>query len=85
MVNGDDRLARRILYGRSSANIRFNDLVAYLRRLGFKERIKGSHHIFYMDGIRDQLNLQPLRGQAKAYQVQQVRRYIDKHNILRGE
>ena len=85
MVNGDDRLARRILYGRSAANIRFNDLVTYLRRLGFKERIKGSHHIFYMDNIQDQLNLQPSRGQAKAYQVQQVRKYIEKHNILRGE
>ncbi len=82
-MNGDDRLARRILYG-SSANIRFSDLVAYLRRLGFKERVKGSHHIFYMDGIPDQLNLQPLRGQAKVYQVRQVRRYLERHNIPGG-
>jgi predicted RNA binding protein YcfA (HicA-like mRNA interferase family) len=56
-----------------------------LNDLGFSERIKGDHHIFYKDGIEEIINLQPLRdGKAKAYQVKQVRRIILKYK-LHGE
>ena len=72
---------RRILDGGSDANIRFNDLCALLRRLGFDERIRGSHHIFTRDDVDGILNLQPLGSDAKVYQVQQVRRFILKHGL----
>ena len=75
------RLMRRILDGRSDANIRFNDLRALLHRLGFDERISGCHHIFSRDDLAGVLNLQPIRGDAKAYQVKQVRQFIQGHGL----
>ena len=75
------RLMRRILDGRSDANIRFNDLRALLHRLGFDERISGSHHIFTRDGLEGVLNLQPMGSDGKAYQVKQVRQFIQYHGL----
>jgi hypothetical protein len=42
-------------------------------RLGFAERIKGSHHIFTREGVEEILNLQPCQSWAKPYQAKQVR------------
>ena len=50
---------QRILSGNADSNIRLNDLCALLRRLGFDERIRGSHHIFSRDDLEGVLNLQP--------------------------
>ena len=36
----------KVLSGLADANIRFNDLRKLLIKLGFKERIKGDHHIY---------------------------------------
>ena len=47
-----ERLVRTILLGRSDANIRFSDLRALMRYLGFQERVRGSHHLFDKEGIR---------------------------------
>ena len=63
----------RVLRGSADANIRFDDLRALLTHLGFAERIRGGHHIFTRDGVAEILNLQPRGGNAKAYQVKQVR------------
>jgi hypothetical protein len=52
-----DRLLLQILRGTSDANISFDDLRRLLRRLGFEERIRGSHHIFRKPGIEEKLNL----------------------------
>ncbi len=52
-----------------------------LRRLGFEERIRGSHHIFTKEGIEEILNLQPKGSQVKAYQVKQVRTVILKYQL----
>ena len=65
-----------ILRGRSDANIRFTELRALLFHLGFSERIRGSHHLFDKDGIMEIVNLQSKGGQAKPYQVRQVRHLI---------
>jgi HicA toxin of bacterial toxin-antitoxin, len=54
-----ESILSRVLRGSSDANIRFNDLRALLLRLGFEERIKGSHHIFTREGVHEILNLQP--------------------------
>lgn len=76
-----DKLLVKILRGTSDANIPFDQLCQLLRRLGFDERIRGSHHIFTKEGVEEILNLQPKRSQAKAYQVKQVRAVILKYQL----
>src|SRR2546428_244213 len=49
----------KILSGTSDANVTFTELCNLLDQLGFKRRVKGSHHIFYKDGIEEIINLQP--------------------------
>ncbi len=75
----------KVLQGTSDANIRFGDLRALLAALGFEERIKGSHHIFNIEGREAALNLQPKGSRAKAYQVRQVRQIIIEHRLARDE
>ena len=79
-----DRLIQRILRGDSDRNIRFDELRQLLHYLGFDERTRGSHHIFIREGVEERLNLQRDDGQAKSYQVRQVRAIILKYQ-LRGE
>lgn len=71
-----EKLLEDVLTGRADAGVRFSDLVWLLTRLGFSERIKGDHHIFTRDGVRDILNVQPRGTMAKPYQVKQVRQVI---------
>ncbi len=59
----------------------FADLCQLLRRLGFEERMRGSHHIFTRDDIAEILNLQPSGSNAKPYQVKQVRGVILKYRL----
>jgi predicted RNA binding protein YcfA (HicA-like mRNA interferase family) len=74
-----------MLSGRSDAAIEFEELRRLLLRLGFSERVRGSHHIFTKDGIQEILNLQPRGRQAKPYQVRQVRGVILKHRLAGDE
>ena len=67
--------------GVSDANIEFDGLCGLLRRMGFDERIRGSHHIFSMDGVVEILNLQPCGSHAKPYQVKQVRNLILRYRL----
>jgi predicted RNA binding protein YcfA (HicA-like mRNA interferase family) len=75
-VGKHEKLLVAILRGASDANIPFEGLCALLKRLGFDERIRGSHHIFTKTGIEEILNLQPKGSKAKPYQVKQVRGVI---------
>ncbi len=68
-----DKTLDRILRGTSDANIAFDELCALLRRLGFQERSRGSHHIFERPDVNPPINLQPAGKHAKPYQVRQVR------------
>jgi hypothetical protein len=76
-----DKLLSQILRGTSDANIAFDDLCWLLRRLGFEERTRGSHHIFRKPGVEDKINLQRDDGDAKPYQVRQVRHIILKYGL----
>ena len=76
-----DDLVARILRGTSDANIAFNDLRQLLRRLGFEERIRGSHHMFRKAGVEEKINLQREGSKAKVYQVRQVRATILKYKL----
>jgi predicted RNA binding protein YcfA (HicA-like mRNA interferase family) len=67
--------------GASDANVNFEELCQFLTRLGFNERIRGSHHIFTKEDIEEILNLQPKQGKAKPYQVKQVREVILKYQL----
>jgi hypothetical protein len=82
----DDKLLSRILGGLSDRNIKFRDLSKLLGDLGFKERVKGDHHIYYREGVEEIINLQPLKGgMAKPYQVRQVRMMILKYKLHGGD
>ncbi len=76
-----DKLLRRVLSGRSDANIAFDDLCQLMRALGFDERISGSHHVFRKAGVEERVNLQRDDSRAKAYQVRQVRNVIAKYGL----
>lgn len=69
------------LEGHSHANIRFGDLRALLLRLGFTERVRGSHHIFRKAGVPDMINLQSQGGQVKPYQARQVRSIVIRYEL----
>ena len=81
MMDRNDRLQQRILSGQSDANIRFDDLRLFLLRLGFVERVRGSHHVFRKEGVRERLNLQRDGSHAKPYQVRQVRQVILRYRL----
>jgi len=76
-----EKVLLQILQGASDANIAFNDLSQLLRRLGFEERVRGSHHLFRKAGIEEKINLQKDGNKAKVYQVRQVRIIILKYNL----
>jgi predicted RNA binding protein YcfA (HicA-like mRNA interferase family) len=76
------KIYEKILTGQADANVRFDDLRRLLLAAGFDERTKGSHSIFTHSRVEEIVNLQPLKdGQAKAYQVKQVRQILTKHQL----
>ena len=78
----DKKILLKILSGLSDKNIRFQDMRKLLNDFKFSERVKGSHYIFYKDGIQEIINIQPLKDRkAKPYQVKQVRDIIIKYKL----
>jgi len=75
------KLKAKILAGGSDANVEFSALRQLLLRLGFNERVKGSHHLFTRNGMAEILNLQLKGSHAKAYQVKQVRDILVKYRL----
>jgi len=65
----------------SDANIPFEQLCQLLIKLGFEQRIKGSHHIFVKADVEEILNTQPKGSQAKAFQVKQISEVILKYKL----
>lgn len=62
-----EKLLLQILTRASEANIAFLDLCELMRRLGFEERIRGSHHLFRKDGVEERINFQREGNKAKVY------------------
>jgi hypothetical protein len=52
-----EKLLFKVLRGTSDANISFNDLCGLVKRFGFEERTRGSHHVFRKEGIEEKINL----------------------------
>ena len=77
-----EKLAARSLRGRSDKNFAFDDLCYVLERAGFQSRSgRGSHRIYYKDGVVEIVNIQPRNAKAKPYQVKQVRELLLKYKI----
>lgn len=75
-------ILEKVLSGVADTNIRFSELRKLVLSLGFKERIKGDHHIYSKTGITEIINIQPLKdGKAKPYQIKQVRNLIQKYKL----
>ncbi len=74
----------RVLDGTSDKNFAFIDLCNLLKKLGFEERIKGSHHIFWRNGIEEIINIQVGKdGNSKPYQIKQVREIIIFYKLVK--
>jgi hypothetical protein len=80
-VSRHEKTLLKILRGGSDANIDFSDLRGLLLHLGFGERVRGSHHIFFKSGIEELINVQRAGNQAKPYQVRQVRSVLTKYGL----
>ncbi len=78
-----EKLAAKLLTGRSDKNFSFDDLCYVIERAGFEPRGgKGSHRIYAREGVVEIINVQPRDGgQAKPYQVKQVRELLVKYKI----
>lgn len=76
-----EKIIQKLLSG-NDQNFEFNDLCNLLETLGFDNRIKGSHHIYFKKGITEIINLQPRNKKAKPYQVKQVREILIKYNLI---
>jgi hypothetical protein len=75
------KLRQKIMVGNSDGNIDFQSLCHLLIRLGFEERIKGSHHIFLRDDVAEIINLQAKGSVAKPYQVRQMREILVQYRL----
>ena len=78
------RLLQRALS--SPQNLRFQEMVALVEAFGFRlSRVKGSHHIFVHPDVRELINIQDVRGQAKPYQVRQFLKLVERYNLEPGD
>ncbi len=74
------KILAKILAG--SKNIRFADMTRLVMAFGFHlSRTSGSHHIFTHPGIPELVNLQEAGGEAKAYQVRQFLKLVERYNL----
>ena len=76
------KILNAVLSGRSDVNVAFRDLQRLLRAMGFSERIRGDHYIYWRDAMIEIINIQPgTGGKAKPYQVKQVRQLVVKYHL----
>ena len=66
--------------------LRFSEARRLAEAFGFQHtRTSGSHFIFTHPGIPELINLQDVRGQAKAYQVRQLLKLVERYNLELGD
>ena len=74
------KLLKKLIAG--SKNIRFNEATTIAEAFGFRlDRISGSHHILLHPDLPELVNLQNVKGKAKPYQIKQLLKIIEKHNL----
>jgi len=63
-------------------NVPFPDFQKLLEACGFElDRVRGSHHIYLHPQVAEKLNLQPVRGEAKPYQIRQFLALAEKYHL----
>ena len=83
-MSSTSKVMIKVLSGRADRNISFSALCALLSALGFEKRTKGDHHIYTRYDVEEIVNIQPRGGDAKPYQVRQVRNLIVKYKLGLG-
>lgn len=67
-------------------NVRFSDFCRLIEWSGFVYKGgKGSHRIYFHPGVREILDLQPMGGEAKPYQVRQFLRLVEHYGLIGGK
>jgi hypothetical protein len=81
----ENNMDKRHLLEELEANpkkIRFTRVCQIAEEFGFQTRKgSGSHRVYYHDGVREILNFQNEGGWAKAYQVKQLIKIIERYNF----
>lgn len=63
-------------------NVDFDDFVQLVEAFGFVERgSRGSHRFFARPGVAELLNLQPMKGKAKPYQIRQFLQLVEAYYL----
>jgi predicted RNA binding protein YcfA (HicA-like mRNA interferase family) len=79
------RLLARVARG-ELANVSFSDMQRLAEAFGFElRRTTGSHHIYIHPEVRELVNLQDARGQAKPYQIRQFLRLVERYALSLGD
>ncbi len=74
------RFLKKILTNKQ--NVSFNDFKNLVEGFGFRlDRVKGSHHIFINHAVKELINIQNVKGQAKPYQISQFLSPVEKYNL----
>ena len=81
-MSREEKLLERLRNFQRDNGWDFDELCHLLQRLGFEMRVAGSHHFFRKATMRDVINFQPRGGQAKPYQVRQVREVLKANRLL---
>ncbi|MBI2848845.1 MAG: type II toxin-antitoxin system HicA family toxin [Chloroflexi bacterium] len=79
-------MKRRQLLARLSQgalhNVAFEDMVDLVEGFGFRlVRTPGRHRIYSRPGIPEVVNLQPVRGEAKPYQIRQFLDLVERYSL----
>jgi len=75
------RLLARLAAGHFQ-NTSFADAKALVEAMGFVlVRTEGSHHIYSHSGIAELVNLQNVSGEAKAYQLRQFLKLVERYDL----
>lgn len=82
-----DQIKKQKLYEelkKNPKNLRFSRICKIAEEFGFEFKGgKGSHRIYVRKGINEMLNFQKVNGKAKAYQVRQFIKIIEKYQLLK--
>jgi len=67
-------------------NLRFAEAKSLVEAFGFSlSRVTGSHHIYFHASVAELVNLQNVAGKAKAYQIRQFLRIVERYNLTLGD
>jgi predicted RNase H-like HicB family nuclease/predicted RNA binding protein YcfA (HicA-like mRNA interferase family) len=78
------QLLRRLAQGHFQ-NVDFADAVRLVEELWFVyDHTQGSHHFYRHEAKQIVINLQPKRGEAKAYQLRDLIRLIERYDLRMG-